>query len=54
MSKFTSDMVDKYADKVLIGLTEEENKMVVDEMDMIDETINLINDIIIIESNNFI
>ena len=45
MSKFTSDMVDKYADKVLIGLTEEENKMVVDEMDMIDETINLINNI---------
>lgn len=45
MSKFTSDMVDKYADKVLIGLTEKENKMVVDEMDMIDETINLINNI---------
>ena len=43
MSKFTKEMVDKYADKVLIGLTEEENKMVVDEMDTIDETINLIN-----------
>ena len=45
MSKFTKEMVDKYADKVLIGLTVEENKMVVDEMDMIDDTINLINDI---------
>ena len=45
MSKFTKEMVDKYADKVLIGLTAEENKMVVDEMDMIDDTINLINDI---------
>ena len=45
MSKFTSEMVDKYADKVLIGLTDEENRMVVDEMDLIDETINLINDI---------
>ena len=45
MSKFNSEMVDKYADKVLIGLTKEENKMVVDEMDLIDETINLINDI---------
>ena len=45
MSKFTKEMVDMYADKVLIGLTDEENKMVVDEMDMIDETINLINNI---------
>lgn len=45
MSKFTKEMVDKYADKVLIGLTDEENRMVVDEMDLIDETINLINDI---------
>ena len=38
MSKFTKEMVDKYADKVLIGLTAEENKMVVDEIDMIDDT----------------
>ena len=45
MSKFNSEMVNKYADKVLIGLTDEENRMVVDEMDLIDETINLINDI---------
>ena len=45
MSKFTKEMVDKYADKVLIGLTEKENKMVVDEMEEIDKTINSINNI---------
>ena len=31
--KFTKEMVDNYADKLLIGLTEEENKMVLDEKD---------------------
>ncbi len=45
MSKFTKEMVDDYADKLLIGLTEEENKMVLDEFDVIDEQINVINDI---------
>ena len=45
MSKFTKEMVDDYADKLLIGLTEEENKMVLDEFDIIDEQINVINDI---------
>lgn len=43
--KFTKEMVDDYADKLLIGLTEEENKMVLDEFDIIDEQINIINDI---------
>ena len=28
MGKFTKEMVDEYADKLLIGLTEEENQMV--------------------------
>ena len=28
MAKFTSEMVDDYADKLLIGLTKEENQMV--------------------------
>ena len=28
MSKFTKEMVDSYADKLLIGLTPEENKLV--------------------------
>ena len=43
MSKFTKEMVDDYADKLLIGLTPEENKMVLDEFDVIDEQINVIN-----------
>ena len=34
MSKFTKEMVDDYADKLLIGLTPEENKMVLDEFDI--------------------
>lgn len=45
MSKFTKEMVDDYADKLLIGLTDEENKMVLDEFDVIDEQINVINEI---------
>ena len=45
MSKFTKEMVDDYADKLLIGLTEEENKMVLDEFDIIDKNIDLINKI---------
>lgn len=43
--KFTKEMVDDYADKLLIGLTPEENKMVLDEFDIIDEQINIINEI---------
>ena len=45
MSKFTKEMVDDYADKLLIGLTPEENKMVLDEFEIIDKKINIINDI---------
>ena len=44
-TKFTKEMVDDYADKLLIGLTEEENQMVLDEFEIIDETINTINEI---------
>ena len=43
--KFTSEMVDDYAEKLLIGLTREENQMVLEEFDMIDNNINLINEI---------
>ena len=50
MSKFTSEMVDSYADKLLIGLSPEENKMVLDEFDVIDKNIDLINQIDNIES----
>ena len=45
MSKFTKEMIDDYADKLLIGLTPEENKMVLDEFDEIDANIDLINEI---------
>ena len=43
--KFTSKMVNEYAEKLLIGLTEKENKMVLEEFSIIDETINKINKI---------
>lgn len=45
MTKFTSEMVDDYADKLLIGLTSEENKMVLDEFDVIDKNLDLVNEI---------
>lgn len=43
--KFTKELVDSYADKLLIGLTDEENKMVLDEFDVIDKDIDIINTI---------
>ena len=49
MQKFTKEMVDDYADKLLIGLTKEENKMVLDEFEVIDATIDMINEIPYIE-----
>ncbi len=48
--KFTKEMVDDYADKLLIGLTPEENQMVLDEFAIIDTNIDLINEIPNIES----
>ena len=45
MNKFTKEMVDKYANLLLIGLTDEENKMVLDEFEIIDANIDLINQI---------
>lgn len=45
MQKFTKEMVDDYADKLLIGLTLEENKKVLDEFEEIDESIDRINQI---------
>ena len=50
MQKFTKEMVDDHADKLLIGLTEEENKMVLDEFEIIDKNIDLINEIPNIEN----
>lgn len=43
--KFTEEMVEEYADKLLIGLTKEENKMVLEEFDIIDANIDMINQI---------
>ena len=50
MSKFTKEMVNDYADKLLIGLTEVENKQVLDEFDIIDKNIDIINKIPNIEN----
>ena len=43
MSKFTKELVDDYADKLLIGLTADENQMVLDEFEIIDADIDIIN-----------
>lgn len=45
MSKFTEEMVINYADKLLIGLTKEEVKMVLDDFEDMDTQIDLINKI---------
>ena len=50
MEKFTKEMVDDYADKLLIGLTEKENKMVLDEFHIIDSDISKVMEIDNIES----
>ena len=50
MAKFTKEMVTDYADKLLIGLTEEETKMVLDEFEIIDKNIDIINEIPNIEN----
>ena len=50
MNKFTKEMVDDYAEKLLIGLTDKENKMVLDEFEAIDKSIDIINKIPNIEN----
>jgi len=45
MSKFTKEMVDDYANKLLIGLTLDENKMVLDEFEVIDKNCDIVNSI---------
>lgn len=42
MSKFTKKMVDSYAGKLLIGLTPEENELVLREFDIIDANMQII------------
>ena len=43
--KITKEMVNDYANKLLIGLTEEETNMVLEEFSIIDDNINKINNI---------
>jgi len=42
LSKFTKEMVDDYANKLLIGLTDEENSMVLNEFDVIEKSMEKI------------
>ena len=43
MSKFTKEMINDYADKLLIGLTEEENETLLKEFSQIEKSMDLIN-----------
>jgi aspartyl/glutamyl-tRNA(Asn/Gln) amidotransferase C subunit len=45
MSNFTKEMIDNYADKLLIGLTEDERTMIQEEFDDIEKNMELINKI---------
>ena len=45
MSNFTKEKIDKYANDLLIGLTEEERKMIQEEFDTIEKNMDLINKI---------
>ncbi|MDD6272109.1 MAG: hypothetical protein PUA90_01120 [bacterium] len=42
---FTDEMIDKYASDLLIGLTEEERKMIKEEFSSIEKNMDLINEI---------
>ncbi len=43
--KFTSEVVNAYADKLLIGLSNEETELILNEFQDIDKNIDLINEI---------
>ena len=45
MSKFNKEMINDYADKLLIGLTDEETNTLVSEFEVIEARMDLINDI---------
>ena len=45
MNKFTKETVADLADKLLIGLSDEESELVLKEFESIDENLNLINQI---------
>lgn len=42
MTKFTKELIENYADKLLIGLTETETNNLLDEFEVIEENMNLI------------
>ncbi len=45
MSNFTEEMIDDYANKLLIGLSDDERKMIQEEFDDIEKSMELINNI---------
>ena len=45
MSNFTKEKIDKYANDLLIGLTDEERDMIQQEFDTIEKNMDLINEI---------
>ena len=45
MNIITEDMIDNYAEKLLIGLTNEERKMIQEEFEEIEKNMDLINKI---------
>ena len=45
MNNITEEMIDKYANTLLIGLTDEERKMIQEEFVDIEKNMNLINEI---------
>ena len=45
MNNFTDEMIDSYADKLLIGLTEEERKMIKEEFADIEKNMDVVNEI---------
>ncbi len=45
MSKFTKELINDYADKLLIGLTDKETETILDEFEVIEANMDLINEI---------
>lgn len=49
---FTKDLINDYADKLLIGLTDEENALLLKEFDVINDNMAKINDVKGLENVN--
>lgn len=45
MNNITEEMIDNYAEKLLIGLTDEERTMILEEFESIEKNMDLINEI---------